>query len=540
MDGGVGSSPLRRTSPSSNGEVSAGSVEDPILPFLRSVAESLDDITKNPSDADWDSFKLLLEKCIEKFGQSEQYKNDKRLLKIWILYADAIQDFEKIYETLEEKGQFMKKSLLYEAYTIFLTSKGNLQEAYKICKLGISRNAEPIDNLKSMHEQLCKKCPGILGNHENLNTKNLEKPSSIDPWCKSTLTDLLQKIDQDMKKYSGFHRSNKAYAGKVSLTSLHNNSRNKIVELGHYKYQIKGCSGTGALAKVFKAFVDENPDEIVALKIQKPSYPWEFHMYRQLDKHISGTERLNFGNAHRMHIYSDISVLVCDYLSHGTLHDAINSHVVTNQHMDEVLCIYYTIQMLHMLEILHGNGILHGDFKPDNLLVRYPKEDLTEEMLRDQNGSWLNQGLCLVDWGRGIDLNLFPKNIKFIGDCRTSGFSCVEMKENREWKYQVDTYGLCVIVHMMLFGTYMSIEKKINSDGNYIYQPKSPLKRYWNGELWKNLFTTLLNNKSCEGDDVAVLKSLRESFERYLFSNIQLVSKLNQSLAKQKASLCSA
>lgn len=47
------------------------------------------------------------------------------------------------------------------------------------------------------------------------------------------------------------------------------------------------------------------------------------------------------------------------------------------------------------------------------------------------------QGLCLVDWGRGIDLNLFPDNIEFTGDCRTSGFRCVEMQENKPWKYQV-------------------------------------------------------------------------------------------------------
>lgn len=41
--------------------------------------------------------------------------------------------------------------------------------------------------------------------------------------------------------------------------------------------------------------------------------------------------------------------------------------------MDEVLCIYYTIEMLSMLETLHGSGIIHGDFKPDNLLIRYAR-----------------------------------------------------------------------------------------------------------------------------------------------------------------------
>lgn len=47
------------------------------------------------------------------------------------------------------------------------------------------------------------------------------------------------------------------------------------------------------------------------------------------------------------------------------------------------------------------------------------------------------QGLCLVDWGRGIDLSLFPADTKFVGDCRTSGFCCVEMREEKPWKFQV-------------------------------------------------------------------------------------------------------
>lgn len=46
------------------------------------------------------------------------------------------------------------------------------------------------------------------------------------------------------------------------------------------------------------------------------------------------------------------------------------------------------------------------------------------------------QGLCLVDWGRGIDLSLFPDKTEFKGDCRTSGFRCVEMQENKPWTFQ--------------------------------------------------------------------------------------------------------
>jgi len=55
------------------------------------------------------------------------------------------------------------------------------------------------------------------------------------------------------------------------------------------------------------------------------------------------------------------------------MQDAVNSYVVLGKSMEEVLCIYYTIEMLHMVETLHGVGLIHGDFKPDNLLIRYAR-----------------------------------------------------------------------------------------------------------------------------------------------------------------------
>ncbi|NP_001132784.1 uncharacterized protein LOC100194273 [Zea mays] len=372
-------------------------------------------------------------------------------------------------------------------------------------------------------------------------SSNIQKnePSVIDPWSPSTRNTLLEKINGGLRKFSGYYKSNKVYCGKVPLTSSLNVLRNKGIKLGGRKYQIKGSTGTGAFAKVYKATVDSNAEEMVALKIQNPSFTLEFYMYCQLDLRISDVERPSFGYAHEMHIFSDVSVLVCDYLPYGTLLDVINSHLVVGRYMDEVLCMYYTIEMLNMLETLHSVGIIHGDFKPDNILVCYPSGEITEDNFRSEKRVERNQGLCLVDWGRGIDLALFPSCTEFHGDCGTSGFRCIEMQEHRNWTYQVDTYGLCVVVHMMLHGSGMNVKKVPRIGGGYEWQPKQPFKRYWNVDLWQKLFSTLLNPPSNDSD-VAALQSLRASFRQYMCSNRQLVGKLNQLLAKQKASLCSS
>ncbi|KAJ0982942.1 hypothetical protein J5N97_011197 [Dioscorea zingiberensis] len=535
----ISSSPLKKpSSPSSLYQ------SDPILPWLRSIHKQFSDSERNIND-DASHLKSLLEDCIKRFVDEERYKNDIRFLRIFILYGDTIQDFERIFRMLAVKSICQAHSLLYEAYAISLISKGRLVEAHDVYQLGVSRNAQPLDRLKKTHTLFLNHISEIVS-YAGSSDPMIDKAacsgvqhSDVNPWSSSTINDLLRKMDSDIKKYNGYYRSSKGYSGKVSLTSLQNSSRNKIIELGGCKYQIKGCSGLGGFAQVYKAYVDSNPDDVVALKIQKPAFPWEFYMYRQLDKRISDVERSSFGFAHSAHIYSDWSILVCEYLSHGTLQDAINSYLVMHKVMEEVLCIYYTIEMLRMLEALHGVGIIHGDFKPDNLLVRYARDDLTEDGFSSRTGSWHDQGLCLVDWGRGIDLSLFPADTEFQGDCRTSGFRCVQMQEKHSWTYQVDTYGLCVIVHMMLHGSYMSIEKKSTPDGGYYYQPKTAFKRYWNVDLWKPLFSKLLNIQS-NVSDVPLLQSLRSSFEDYMCRNPQLINKLKHLLVKQKASLCSA
>lgn len=142
---------------------------------------------------------------------------------------------------------------------------------------------------------------------------------------------------------------------------------------------------------------------------------------------------------------------------------------------------------------------------------------------------------------------------------------------------------------MMLHGSYMEIEEKASTDGGYIYLPKTSFKRYfchcfmlgnffvlfldyythnmlvftcsisfhsfsfpfsglnsacsicfryWNVDLWKNLFTKLLNNNHSDKDK-ELLQNLRESFQDYMCSNPQLIRKLKELLAKQRASLCS-
>ncbi|KAL6286550.1 hypothetical protein ACE6H2_010940 [Prunus campanulata] len=496
----------------------------------RSIKQALEDWNSG-NDSGSDLTKLLSD-CISEFKDNNQYRDDIRFLKIWFFYMDFSEDFESVFQKMWESKICVGNSLLYVWYASFLESQGKLYDASMVYQM--------VEWVKKAHALFLERMSELVSS------------AQTGYWCTTN-----------------------AYSGKVALSSLKNSSRNKTIEIG--RNDVGGYLSSLCLLyevpdhrlrrsgwfQVYKAYVSCNPDDVVALKIQKPAFPWEFYMHRQLDQRISDKEvcipdppillllvassvyftlymplyqRSSFGLAHRMHLYSDCSILVCDYLANGTLQDEINSFAVIGKSMEEVLCIYYTIEMLYMLETLHGVGIIHGDFKPDNLLIRYARNDFTTDGFCDRSGPWHDQGLCLVDWGRGIDMHLFPDNMEFKGDCRTSGFRCVEMQENRPWTFQVDTYGLCVVVHLMLHNSYMEIEKKLSPEGGYIYQPKSSSKRYWNAELWRNLFTKLLNSGP-RANDKKLLQDLRESFQDYMCLDPLLIKKLSGLLVKQRATL---
>nr|XP_043626262.1 mitotic checkpoint serine/threonine-protein kinase BUB1 isoform X2 [Erigeron canadensis] len=506
--------------------------EDPLLPHLWSIKSALEDLPKKEAD-----LQQLVDHCIQSFKSNPLYQNDIRFLKIWLIYIDLSPEYEAAFREMEEYKICLDKSLLYESYALLLESKGMMREAHLVYQSGISRNAEPTGRLKKAHVCFLERMQAIVDacSLPKTDGRSTLENGCQNPWSILIIKNLLHKMNDQITKYEGYHASSKCYSGKVALSSLHKSVRNRVIEIGGRKYQIKGCAGKGGFAQVYKACMLSNADEI-----QKPPFPWEFYMYRQLDKRILENDRVCFGYAHRLHLYSDYSILVSDFLAHGTLLDAINTYACTGTSMDEVLCIYYTIEMLSMLESLHCNGIIHGDVKPDNLLMRYARRDLIEDEFQTRTGSWHEQGLCLVDWGRGIDLRLFPNKIKFNGDCRTSGFRCLQMQENRPWTYQVDTYGLCVIVHLMLHNSYnMEIEKKASADGGYSYQPKSPFKRYQKVELWRKLFTDLLNNDNDE-EHLKILGNLRTSFQDYMCSNPHLIKQLKKSLTKQRISMCSS
>jgi checkpoint serine/threonine-protein kinase len=275
-----------------------------------------------------------------------------------------------------------------------------------------------------------------------------------------------------------------------------------------------------------------------ALKMEDPPSAWEFYILRQAHRRL-GVSRAaeSIIRAHEMHLFQDECFLIEEYRNQGTLLDLVNiARSDGGGALDEVLAMWLTVELLRTVEALHGKGIIHGDLKGDNVLVRFDdpgqETDWSPTYFPSGAHGWSSKGVCLIDMGRGIDMKQFLPNVAFIADWKTTEADCAEMRELRPWTYQVDYYGLAGIIHSLLFGKYMETigEKSggLGQGSTKVYRIREGLKRYWQTEIWQEVFHLLLNPlarvEAEEGQRMPVLKGMRtvkEKMEGWLEENCE-------------------
>jgi checkpoint serine/threonine-protein kinase len=326
------------------------------------------------------------------------------------------------------------------------------------------------------------------------------------------------------------------------------------------KYMLKRELGAGAFAPVYlvenvadeDAPADEQPamgkgafdslsrKSLEALKMEDPPTAWEFYIMRTAKRRL-GVSRAaeSIINVYEMHLYPDECYLIEEFRDQGTLLDLINiaraeSTAAGPGVMDETLVVFFAIELFRTIEALHAKGILHGDLKADNCLVRLdslPDSDVwTTKYRKDGTGGWNKKGVALIDFGRGIDMKVFRPDVQFIADWKTGPADCAEMRELRPWTYQIDYHGLAGIVHSMLFGKYIDTVAdkgmEIGAAAKKSWRIRENLKRYWQTEIWGAVFDLLLNPgmhvEEEEGSKMPVLKGMRavrEQMEEWLEAN---------------------
>lgn len=87
--------------------------------------------------------------------------------------------------------------------------------------------------------------------------------------------------------------------------------------------------------------------------------------------HSDLSQMKKFPKVDSVHVFSNKSFLLMDCLDQGTLQDLVPLFHRNGIQMQEPLVLFYTIEMLSIVEALHQAEIIHGDIKPSNLMILY-------------------------------------------------------------------------------------------------------------------------------------------------------------------------
>eukprot|EP01135_Chromosphaera_perkinsii_P002829 Nk52_evm19s228 gene=Nk52_evmTU19s228 len=524
-------------------------------PLKFSKAKNLDDV--------WDSENIAAESAFEKTPPPPQKKSRTALEEAEILSpVTELQGTEEIDSPVEiikpqrESSSPMghpKEFLVFEEQLI--DRKTSSAEPH--AKEALVQHCEKVvdsDDQEELSPYLNQPLSPIMECPDERSPSEFEKKNvvvdSFNPFSVDVLESLSAKNLKTLEECEHVHfcddRSGPQVPDKLP--------KNHVIYLGTESYSVQKVLGQGAYAKVYLAG-SLSKQEMVAMKIQSPPNVWEIFISLELEKRLQSFQSPNtviyaeekleqyFCFIQESYIYNKKSYLLAPVFDQGSLLDIVNLYKRQGLSMDESLVMFYTIELLRLVEILHSNDIIHGDIKPDNLMIRNEESEEDDEDLSHNSfntwtpqrpGMWAKKGLKLIDCGRSIDLLQFPESVKFEGTSGTSGFQCIQMQKKKPWKYQVDLYGVLSTVHCLLFNDYMQVEQTANG----VWKPRKTFKRYWQAPLWSNFFQTLLNFEGVSHrGSVAVLRDSRLVFESFLIGNPSKTENLKFTLNKQKNKL---
>ncbi|WAQ85635.1 hypothetical protein PtA15_6A263 [Puccinia triticina] len=385
--------------------------------------------------------------------------------------------------------------------------------------------------------QACEPCNPFAPDIVNILLEELDPPLESYPGYQSLVDQRSEKLQQLRKRCKTRNR-------KHSHSSVTAEEALWEVDLGGDLYIIYEKLGEGTYGSVFRVSeaVDEDCTAIYednsiqkAMKVESPPNLYEFSILSQLHQTLS--ERLceSIIKPHKLYAYADESFLVMDYSDQGTLLDIVNRAAEIGikptapgivRGVDELVAMFFTIELMRVVEGLHEAGYIHGDLKVDNCMVRLQslpggsKSWLSTYNPQGHDG-WSYKGLKLIDYGRAIDTGVFPASQEFIAEWETDEYDCMEMRSGKPWSFQPDYHGILGIAHCLLFGSFMTEKDSL----------KPAFKRYHQTELWSNLFDVCLAPKQIP--NTLDLRSVRLSMEDWLQNNCEKGGKSLKGLLKK-------
>jgi serine/threonine protein kinase len=141
-------------------------------------------------------------------------------------------------------------------------------------------------------------------------------------------------------------------------------------------YEVLEIIGQGGMSTVYKA-LDTQLQRPVALKLMhhhladKPDFQSRFLAEGRA---IAALDHPNIIQVFEVALRDGQLFLIMDYMDDGSLRHRLNSHLEQEKFLDFREIVSLTKQIAQALHYAHGQGIIHRDVKPDNVLLKAESE----------------------------------------------------------------------------------------------------------------------------------------------------------------------
>lgn len=349
---------------------------------------------------------------------------------------------------------------------------------------------------------------------------------TIDPFDAGTRHSILQNLVIPLTTYPGYFDKSSKIASQFlrisdffSSANSHSNSHSMILGcLGDEMYSLVSCFKRQKCSLV--CLVESESGCLKVLKILRPATSWEFFILRRIRRRLLKdlSHEKQFAKAENLFSFSDESFLVLEYYPQGRLMDIINLFKAKGKLLDECLVMFFSIRLLEATETLHGMDIIHGNINTENCMINFVRsEDRNFSPVFDRSGKygWDKKRLTLINFSAAIDLTEFQKGITFTSSSRALGSGFINRMDGKTWTYEIDNFGVADTIHALLFDESLQIAA---IDGKI--QIKRSLSRFWQPQLWQELFEVLVSSNGMVGHQANALKlkEIRGKLEEWLES----------------------
>lgn len=280
-------------------------------------------------------------------------------------------------------------------------------------------------------------------------------------------------------------------------------------EVGDALWHVDSVKEDASQWTAFVSILEDGADNPLAMMtVAKPSgggnsSQWEFFIAKRLKQRGVTSKTLLLSDD--LTIFNGMSCVWSRQPTKCSLLAVAEAYENEGKKMPESLVIFYAIEILRAIELVHNVDILHCGIELSSLWLRDESHfDLTEDWRSDGTGGWSSQGIALGRWGWAIDARNEP-NSRFRSNELPPRYDQARGK-NRTWLKILDRRQVANVIFSLLCGISHRLECSMQGGRQVVSES---CLRLLSRKLWITVFDQLLNN-------VTSLTDIRQSLSRAL------------------------